>query len=191
VIPLPSPYLFSAAPGLLSVTCQYEFPRVVLMYLFLTVLLHSAWLSQDWCMLKHASVILFLSLSILAWKIPWMEEPGRLKSIWGRWGSDTTEWLHFHFSRSCIGEGNGNPLQCLAWRIPGTGEPGGLPSMGSHRVGHDWTDLAAAAAAVFQCSQWVASLTQWTWVWANSRRWWRTGCQVCCSLWLFKELTTT
>ena len=35
----------------------------------------------------------------------------------------------------------------LAWRIPGTGEPGGLPSMGSHRVGHDWSDLAAAAAA--------------------------------------------
>ena len=37
----------------------------------------------------------------------------------------------------------------LAWRIPGTGEPGGLPSMGSHRVGHDWSDLAAVAAAVF------------------------------------------
>ena len=35
----------------------------------------------------------------------------------------------------------------LAWRIPGTGEPGGLPSMGSHRVGHDWSDLAEAAAA--------------------------------------------
>ena len=34
----------------------------------------------------------------------------------------------------------------LAWRIPGMGEPGGLPSMGSHRVGHDWGDLAAAAA---------------------------------------------
>ena len=33
----------------------------------------------------------------------------------------------------------------LAWRTPGTGEPGGLPSMGSHRVGHDWSDLAAAA----------------------------------------------
>ena len=32
----------------------------------------------------------------------------------------------------------------LAWRIPGMGEPGGLPSMGSHRVGHDWSDLAAA-----------------------------------------------
>ena len=36
----------------------------------------------------------------------------------------------------------------LAWRIPGTEEPGGLSSMGSHRVGHDWRDLAAAAAAI-------------------------------------------
>ena len=36
----------------------------------------------------------------------------------------------------------------LAWRIPGTGEPGGLPSMGSHRVGHDWSDWAAAAGIV-------------------------------------------
>ena len=40
----------------------------------------------------------------------------------------------------------------LAWRIPGTGKPGGLPSMGSHRVGHDWSDLAAAAARCFLTS---------------------------------------
>ena len=39
----------------------------------------------------------------------------------------------------------------LAWRIPGTGEPRGLPSMGSHRVRHDWSDLAAAAAAAYIC----------------------------------------
>ena len=39
----------------------------------------------------------------------------------------------------------------IAWRIPGTGEPGGLPSMGSYRVGHNWSDLAAAAAA---CEFW-------------------------------------
>ena len=39
------------------------------------------------------------------------------------------------------------PSSVLRWRIPGTGEPGGLPSMGSHRVGHDWGDLAAVAAA--------------------------------------------
>ena len=38
----------------------------------------------------------------------------------------------------------------LAWRIPGTGEPGGLPSMGSHRVGHDWSGLAAAAARTIE-----------------------------------------
>ena len=48
-----------------------------------------------------------------------------------------TERLRFHFSLSCIEEGNGNPLSVLAWRIPGMGEPGGLLSMGSHRVGHD------------------------------------------------------
>ena len=45
----------------------------------------------------------------------------------------------------------------LAWRIPGTGEPGGLTSMGSHRVGHDWSNLAAAAAALWEIPL-VASL---------------------------------
>ena len=48
--------------------------------------------------------------------------------------------------RPSIGEGNGNPLQYSAWRIPGMEQPAGLPSMGSHRVGHDWSDLAASAA---------------------------------------------
>ena len=42
-------------------------------------------------------------------------------SPWGRWGSDTTERLHFHFSLSCIGEENGTHSRVLAWRIPGTG----------------------------------------------------------------------
>ena len=56
---------------------------------------------------------------------------------WGHEESDRTERLHFHFSLSCIGEGNATHSSVLAWRIPGTGEPGGLPSMGSHRVGHD------------------------------------------------------
>ena len=58
-------------------------------------------------------------------------------SPWGRWESDTTERLHFHFSLSCIGEGNGNPLQCSCLENPRDGEPGGLPSMELHRVGHD------------------------------------------------------
>ena len=56
-------------------------------------------------------------------------------------------FIFYGVVNTTFGEGNGNPLQCLAWRIPGTGEPGGLPSMGSHRVGRDWSDLAAAVAA--------------------------------------------
>ena len=61
-------------------------------------------------------------------------------SPWGREESDTTEWLHFH----ALEKEMATHSSVLAWRIPGTGEPGGLPSMGSHRVGHDWSDLAAA-----------------------------------------------
>ena len=71
--------------------------------------------------------------STLAWKIPWTEEPGRLQST-GSLRVGTTERLHFHFSLSCFGEGNGTHFSILAWRIPGTGEPSGLLSMGSHRV---------------------------------------------------------
>ena len=71
--------------------------------------------------------------STLAWKIPWVEEPGRLQSM----GLDMTERLHFHFSLACIGEGNGNSLQYSCLENPGTGEPGGPPSMGLHRVRHD------------------------------------------------------
>ena len=60
-------------------------------------------------------------------------------SPWGHKESDTTEGLRFHFSLSCIGEGNVNPHQCSCLenpRDPGTVEPDGLPSMESHRVGH-------------------------------------------------------
>ena len=58
--------------------------------------------------------------STLAWKIPWTEEPGGLQSM-GSLRVDTTEWLHFHFSFSCIGEGNGNPLQCSCLENPRDG----------------------------------------------------------------------
>ena len=55
--------------------------------------------------------------STLAWKIPWM---GSLVGCtpWGCKESDTTERLHFHFSLSCIEEGNGNPLQCFCLENP-------------------------------------------------------------------------
>ena len=77
-------------------------------------------------------------------------------SPWGRYELDTTKRLHFHFSLSlftftfhfhALEKEMVTHSSVLAWRIPGTGEPGGLPSMGSHKVGHDWSDLAAAAAS--------------------------------------------
>ena len=57
--------------------------------------------------------------------------------------SDFTFPFHFH----ALEKEMATHSSVLAWRIPGTGEPGGLPSMGSHRVGHDGSDSAAAAAA--------------------------------------------
>ena len=150
---------------------------------------------------------------------------------------DTTEWLHFHFSLPCIGERNGNPLQCsclenpsdgrawwavvygvaqswtrlsnftftfhfhalekemathssvLAWRIPGMGETGVLPSMGLHRVRHDWSDLAATAVCLkmgksmetgslgihiqrltFLYPTWTSSRSQFTYCWSLAWR---------------------
>ena len=53
-----------------------------------------------------------------------------------------TEWLHFHFSLSCIGEGNGNPLQCSCLENPRDGSLVGCHLWG-RTVGHDWSDLAA------------------------------------------------
>ena len=57
--------------------------------------------------------------------------------------SDFRFTFHFH----ALEKEMATHSSVLAWRIPGMGEPGGLPSMGSHRVRHDWCDLAAAAAA--------------------------------------------
>ena len=58
------------------------------------------------------------------------------------WLSDFTFTFHFH----ALEKEMATHSNVLAWRIPGTEEPSGLPSMGSHRVGHDWSDVAAAAA---------------------------------------------
>ena len=122
--------------------------------------------------------------NILAWKIPWTEEPGGLQSmgslrvghdratslslstfmhwrkkwqltpvflpgesqgrgnlvgccLWGRTESDMTERLHFHFPLSCIGERNGNPLQCSCLENPRDGGAWWAAVYGSHRVGLD------------------------------------------------------
>ena len=83
--------------------------------------------------------------STFAWKIPWMEEPGGLQSAEGQTRlSDFTFTFHFHTLEKEMAPYS----SVLAWRIPGTEEPGGLLSVGSHRVGHNWSDLAAAAVLV-------------------------------------------
>ena len=70
----------------------------------------------------------------------WATVPGVAKSQARL--SDFTFTFHFHaLEKEMVSHSS-----VLAWRIPGTGEPGGLPSMGSHRVRHDWSDLAAAAS---------------------------------------------
>ena len=99
----------------------------------------------------------------LAWKIPWMEEPGRLQSMGLlRVGlSDFTFTFHFH----ALEKEMATHSSVLAWRIPGMGKPGDLLSMGLHRVGHDWSDLATAAAAASsdEYSGWFSlGLTDWS-----------------------------
>ena len=60
--------------------------------------------------------------STFAWKIPWMEDPGRLQPMGSLESLEKEMATH---------------SSVLAWRVPGMGKPGGLPSLGSHRVGHD------------------------------------------------------
>ena len=71
-----------------------------------------------------------------AWRIPWTEEPGRTPAVHGV-ARVTIERIHFHFSLSCTGEGNGNPLQCSCLENPRDREAWWAAVMGSHRVGHD------------------------------------------------------
>ena len=73
--------------------------------------------------------------------------------------SDFTFTFHFHALEKAMSTYS----SVLAWRIPGTREPGGLLSMGSHRVGNDWSDLAAAAAQLFCLS--------------TSCHWWGQDCR--------------
>ena len=104
--------------------------------------------TQSWTRLKWLSIKTY-------WRRQWHPTPvfllgrshGRRSLVgccpWGREELDTIKLLHFH----ALEKEMSTHSSVLAWRIPGTGEPGGLPSMGSHRFGHDWSELAAAAAA--------------------------------------------
>ena len=73
----------------------------------------------------------------------WVAVHGVTKSR--TWLSDFPFTFHFH----ALEKEMATHSRVLAWRIPGTEEPGGLPSMGSHRVGHDWSNLASAAISIY------------------------------------------
>ena len=99
----------------------------------------------------------YLDLASSNWRRQWQPTPVLLPgkshgcrslvgcSPWGHEESDMTEWHHFHFH--ALEKEMATHFRVLAWRIPDMAEPGGLPSMGSHRVRHDWSDLAAAASS--------------------------------------------
>ena len=105
---------------------------------------------SDWTELMHLETLAIIIVAVLekamvpysstlVWKIH-----GVVKSRTQL--SDFTLTFHLH----ALEKEMATHSSVLAWRIPGMGEPGGLPSMGLHRVGHDWSDLAAAVAAAVQ-----------------------------------------
>ena len=103
----------------------------------------------------------------LAWKIPWMEEPGGLQSmgllrVRHDWVTSLSPFTFYALEKEMATHSS-----VLDWRIPGTGEPRGLVSMGSHRVGHDWCDSAKYIYGASLVAQTTKNLpTIWEiWVW--------------------------
>ena len=112
----------------------------------------------------------------------WAAVHGVIKSQ--TWLSNFTFTFHFH----ALEKEMATHSSVLAWRIPGMGEPGGLPSVGSHRVEHDWSDLAAAAAAAFCKELGYYSCPSWLHICVPTPQfiWWRliskVMASVCCCL---------
>ena len=139
-------FLTTGPPGksLLSI---FAFPIVIIPWLSLIlsnasnwVPLHASHCFQRWCFktctfFKRTQWIKYVSLWVFL-----------LSSAFSSTMIFQKEAIYWEL-RGHQGEGNGTHSSTLAWKIPWTEEPGGLPSMGSHRVRHDWSDLAAAAAA--------------------------------------------
>ena len=100
-----------------SVINRNTFESVLMRWMNLESIIHSEVSQKE----KDEYYILTQAMaphsSTFAWKIPWTEEPGGLQSM-GLLGSDTTKRLHFHFSLSSIGQGNGNPFQCSCLENP-------------------------------------------------------------------------
>ena len=105
--------------------CQYSGPENSMDYI-----VHGV--AKSWTRLSnfHFNLMTIICIPVVSWSNDWVT---------------SLSLFHFH----ALEKEMATHSSVLAWRIPGTGEPGGLLSMGSHRVRHNWSDLAAAAAAAF------------------------------------------
>ena len=101
---IPTTILYTTCRLIIFVPLLYSNSHSRILHLLVII-----WLKSEKAMATHSST--------LAWEISWMEEPGRLQSM----GLLRVGWPHFHFSLSCIGEGNGNPLQCSYLENPRDG----------------------------------------------------------------------
>ena len=111
--------------------------------------------------------------STLAWKIPWMEEPGGLQfmgslRVGHDWATSLSLFTFMHWRRKW------QPTQVFLPGEPQGREPGGLPSMGSHRVRHDWSNLAAATTiskcvSCSLCEQYLVNCWPWQTIWFNTQ----------------------
>ena len=117
--------------------------------------------ARSWPVHRVRQVYAYVASRARAWRRQWQPVllPGKSHgrrslvgcSPWGHKESDTTERLSdFTFHFHALEKEMATHSSVLAWRIPGTGEPGGLPSMGSHRVGHDWSDSSNSRARAIQ-----------------------------------------
>jgi len=118
-------------------------------YRYLVVIIRVLLNKLEKAMIPHSST--------LAWKIPWIEDPGRLQSM-GSLESDMTERLHFHFSLSCIGEGNGNPLQCSCLENP---RDGGAWWAAVYGVAQSRTQLKRLSSSSKQAKMGASLVVQW------------------------------
>ena len=124
------------------------------------------WFACPWCIGEgNGNPLQYSSLENPMDGGAWKAAVHRVAEGWTRL-SDFTFTFHFH----ALEKKMATHSSVFAWRIPGTGEPGGLPSVGSHRVGHDWSNLAVAVVVVRGIS-----LISFLWFWFSfcllSDRW--------------------
>ena len=130
-------------------------------YLFLYTILSNQISKYCRCPVNILEKAMAPHSSSLAWKIPWMEEPGRLQSMGSprvrhNWVTSLSLFTFMHWRRKWQPTPVFLPGESQGW-----GSLVGCLSMGSHRVGHDWSDLAAAAASEYPNKQVTSQIVCW------------------------------